>query len=82
MGCTFTVVADQGDADVTWLTVTSGAGPTVGDGAGQVVTYRAAATAHNAAARSGAITVLDERGTATTAILTVTQIADPAHVCP
>lgn len=81
-GCAWSAVASPGDGPDGWLTVVSGGGPNVGTGAGQALQFRAEANRHGATARTGTITVLDGAGTPTGAVLTVSQIADPAHACP
>ena len=65
-----------------WLAVIAG-GSGVGTGLPQTVTWRVLDNAHAATARSGTITVLRAATLAPTpAVLAVSQIADPIHICP
>ncbi len=65
-----------------WLTVTAG-GSGVGTGLPQTVSWRVLGNAHAATSRSGTITVLRAATLAPTpAVLAVSQIADPTHICP
>jgi hypothetical protein len=80
-GCAWSALADPGDGAAGWLTVVSGGDGNVGTGAGQALQFRALANSHAASPRTGTVTVLDGAGNPTNAVLTVSQIADPAHAC-
>lgn len=82
-GCAWDTLVESDVVTVpAWLAVTAG-GSGVGTGLPQTVTWRVLGNAHAAAGRSGTITVL-RGGTlaATPAVLSVSQIADPSHICP
>lgn len=81
-GCSWSAVADIGTGGTGWLAIMSGGGPNIGTGAAQPVTYRVLSNAHNASSRSGTVTILDAQSAATPAVHTVTQVADPTHLCP
>lgn len=82
-GCAWDTLVESDVVTVpAWLAVTAG-GSGVGTGLPQAVTWRVLGNAHSATARSGTITVLRAASLAPTpAVLTVSQIADPAHTCP
>lgn len=82
-GCAWETLVESDVVTIpAWLAVTAG-GSGVGTGLPQAVTWRVLGNAHSATARSGTITVLRAASLAPTpAVLAVSQIADPAHVCP
>lgn len=82
-GCAWDTLVESDVVTVpAWLAVTAG-GSGVGTGLPQTVTWRVLGNAHSATARSGTITVLRAATLAPTpAVLTVSQIADPSHICP
>jgi hypothetical protein len=57
--CRWSVVVDPGTGPAGWLAVTTGAGPSTGTGATQIVTYRVQSNSHADAPRSGTLTVVD-----------------------
>ncbi|MBP9146612.1 MAG: hypothetical protein KBI44_19195 [Thermoanaerobaculia bacterium] len=80
-GCAWDTVVDLGGAPG-WLSILGGSSG-VGTGLPQSLTWRVFGNAHEATARSGTITVLRAATLAPTpAVLAVSQIADPAHLCP
>ena len=81
-GCPWTARADGGTGSAGWLTITAGGGPAIGTGTSQMVSYRVLSNAHGVTSRMGTITVFAGGVTPTTAVHTVSQVADPGHACP
>ena len=81
-GCAWDTVVETDGGAPGWLAILGG-GSGVGTGLPQSLTWRVSSNAHAATSRSGTITVVRAAALApTAAVLAVSQIADPAHICP